>query len=280
MPRWLRILLVAAGAIVLAVLIRNVGAKTVADLLLRVGWAFPLVALLYLVHVCVRAFALWRTLTGARLRHVLHVRLSGEAVEMLTFTGPFLAEPAKGVMLTKYGVEQRDAIRAIATEYALYTVTSAWLGVLALSLLVSRGVLPAALHTPVLWIIAAMIVFTVAAAIAALVGWIPLTAARLAQVIGIELAGQALLVCEILITIRALGFPFSSLQSVIVEGAVKFISIAFFFVPGQLGAQESVYTLLFASLGLPGAIGLTMALVRRLRALIVAAIALAVTYAL
>ena len=280
MPRWLRLLLVAAGAVVLTMLIRNVGAKTVADLLLRVGWAFPIVALLYLAHVCVRAFALWRTVTGARLRDVLHVRLSGEAVEMLTFTGPFLAEPAKGVMLTKYGVSKADAIRAIATEYALYTVSSAWLAVLALSLLVSRGVLPPALHTPVLWIIAAMVIFTVGAAIAAIVGWIPLTATRLAQVVGIELTGQALLVCEILVTIHALGFPFSSLQSMIVEGAVKFISIAFFFVPGQLGAQESVYTMLFASLGLPGAIGLTMALVRRVRALIVAAIALAVTYAL
>ena len=38
---------------------------------------------------------------------------------------------------------------------------------------------------------------------------------------------------------------------------MKFISLAFFFVPGQIGAQESVSTLLFQSIGFPGTLGLT-----------------------
>ena len=112
-------------------------------MLARVGWRFAAAAAIYAVHVGIRAVALWRSLLDGPVRFadVLRIRLSGEAVEMLTFTGPFLAEPAKGVMLTKYGVAAGDAIRAIATEYAIYTVTSAWLAVLALSLLVSSGVL-------------------------------------------------------------------------------------------------------------------------------------------
>jgi Lysylphosphatidylglycerol synthase TM region len=278
MPRVLRFALVAAGGVVLAILVRQVGVRNVADLLARVGWAFPVVAALYFVHVCVRAAALWRcTQTDLRYRDVLRVRLSGEAVEMLTFTGPFLAEPAKGVMLTRCGVARGDAIRGVASEYALYTLTSAWMAVVALALLESSGVLPPAFHSPVLGIIAVMIAATVAAAVAALVGWIPMTVPRLGLVIAIELAGQALLAAEILVTVRVLGFAFSSLQSVMVEGAVKFISVVFFFVPGQLGASESVYTWLFTTLQFPAAIGLTMALVRRVRALIVAAVALVVT---
>jgi hypothetical protein len=183
------------------------------------------------------------------------------------------------------------------------------MAVVALSLLVARGVLPRGLDTPVTLVVVGMIAFTIGFGVAAwtgiglivpalrgigatrlatriepveriLVGFMHDRPARLAEVIGLELLAQALLAAEIFVTIRTLGYAFSSRQAVLVEGAVKFISIAFFFVPGQLGAQESVYTLLFQSLGLPGAIGLTMALVRRVRALIVAGIALAVTYAI
>jgi hypothetical protein len=49
------------------------------------------------------------------------------------------------------------------------------------------------------------------------------------------------------------------------------VAIAFAFVPGQLGASESVYALLADAIGLPPAAGLTLALMRRLRGLIVAA---------
>jgi hypothetical protein len=277
LSRLLRVAVFVAGVCVLIVLVRRVGATTIAGLLRQVGWAFAVVSALYFTHVCVRAAALWRCTPGLRYIDILRIRLYGEAVEMLTFTGPFLAEPAKGVLLTRHGVTRADAIRGVGTEYALYTLTSAWTAVFALSLLVSGGALAPALHKPVTYIIAIMIGATIVAAVAAVAGYVPLRAARGAQVIGIELAGQALLAAEILITVRVLGYSFSSLQSVLVEGAVKFISVAFFFVPGQIGAQESVYTLLFQSLGLPGAIGLTMALVRRVRALIVAAIALTVT---
>ena len=278
MRRLLRLALLAAGAAVLFVLVRTMGVATIAGLLRQVGWAFAVVSALYFMHVCVRAGALWRLTPTLRYRDVLRIRLYGEAVEMLTFTGPFLAEPAKGMMLTRHGISRVDAIKGVGLEYALYTLTSAWLAVFALSLLVSTGALPPALHTPVTYVIGGMIAVTIGAAIAALAGYVPLTASRGAQVIAIELVGQALLASEIFVTVRVLGFAFSSLQSVLVEGAVKFISVAFFFVPGQIGAQESVYTLLFQSIGLPGAIGLTMALVRRVRALIVAGIALAATY--
>ncbi|HZT76934.1 MAG TPA: lysylphosphatidylglycerol synthase domain-containing protein [Vicinamibacterales bacterium] len=278
--RLLRIALLVVGVAVLFVLVRNVGVATIAGLLRQVGWAFLVVSALYFTHVCVRAAALWRVTGGLRYRDVLRIRLYGEAVEMLTFTGPFLAEPTKGVMLTRHGLSRADAIRGVGLEYGLYTLTSAWMAVFALSLLVSTHALPAALHQPVLFVIGGMIVVTVAAAIAAATGRVPIGAARGAEVIAIEFLGQALLAAEIFVTVRVLGYAFTSLQSVLVEGAVKFISVAFFFVPGQIGAQESVYTLIFQAMGLPGAVGLTMALVRRVRALIVAAIALAVTYGL
>jgi hypothetical protein len=58
----------------------------------------------------------------------------------------------------------------------------------------------------------------------------------------------------------------------VIEGAVKYIGLAFAFVPGQLGAAEGVYAFLTGVLGLSTTAGLTLALVRRLRSVVVAAI--------
>ncbi|PYQ71813.1 MAG: hypothetical protein DMG01_25160, partial [Acidobacteria bacterium] len=112
--------------------------------LARVGWRFAAAAAIYAVHVGIRAVALWRSLLDGPVRFadVLRIRLSGEAVEMLTFTGPFLAEPAKGWLLRNRGVTTAAAFAAVITEYLLYTVVAAWLMVAALWLLLVRGVLP------------------------------------------------------------------------------------------------------------------------------------------
>jgi hypothetical protein len=95
--------------------------------------------------------------------------------------------------------------------------------------------------------------------------------ARLAEVLAIETAAHLLLVLEIWIVLAALGAFRSWNQPFIIEGAVKFVPIAFAFVPGQFGALEGVHALLAGAIGLPTAVGLTLALVRRMRGLLVAA---------
>jgi hypothetical protein len=51
--------------------------------------------------------------------------------------------------------------------------------------------------------------------------------------------------------------------------AVEFIDVAFFFVPGQLGAHEGLYSLIAAGMGVPPAAGLTLSLARRIRGVFV-----------
>ena len=314
MPRVRRALLLAGGATLLAVLVVRIGPGVIADMLRRVGWGFLAVSALYATHVAVRALALWRSLPITLLPYaaVLRVRLSGEAVEMLTFSGPFLAEPAKGWLLTRYGFSGADAYGSVALEYLLYTVVSFWMATVALAMLLARDVLPDTMHAPVVAIIVAMVAFTVAFFVAAvtgvglivpivrrvgaiagraradaaalridpvervLVGFMHNRPARLAEVLTIEAGAHALLALEIWVVVRALGFHLAPVDPFIIEGGVKFIGIAFFFIPGQLGASEGVYALLFGAIGLPAATGLTVALVRRIRALIVAGAALAV----
>lgn len=299
--RRLRLALLAGGVGVLVVLVNRIGGRVILAMLREVGWRFALVSLLYALHLAVRAAALWRSLPPGSLRYreVLAVRLSGEAVEMLTFTGPFLAEPAKGYLLKQRGIGGADAFGGVAVEYLLYTLVSSWMAAAALTILLARGVLPHAARQPIVGVVVAMGAFTAGCLWAAATGvglLVPtlraVGAARLAprvepvervlvtfmhahprrllEVVVIEIAAHALLVLEIWVVIAALGFEGGAVISFLMEGGVKFIGAAFFFVPGQIGASEGVYALLARAVGLPPAVGLTIALVRRVRALLVA----------
>jgi hypothetical protein len=93
---------------------------------------------------------------------------------------------------------------------------------------------------------------------------------RLCEVVGAEALSHILLAAEIAIVFHALGVSGRWDDALVFEGASKFIGAAFFFVPGQLGAQEGVYSVLAAALGAPAAAGLTLALARRIRGVIVA----------
>ena len=129
MTRIARLSLLVLGFSVMTVLVWRAGPRVVWAILVRTGWSFLSFLAIYGVHLTLRAAALWRTVLGGRLRFadVFRIRLAGEAVEMLTFTGPFLAEPAKGWLLTRRGLPAPNAFAAVVTEYLLYTVASSWL---------------------------------------------------------------------------------------------------------------------------------------------------------
>ncbi|MBI1874256.1 MAG: flippase-like domain-containing protein [Acidobacteria bacterium] len=279
----------------------------------HVGSAFLIVTGLYGLDLAVRAAALWRALPSRSLpfREVLRVQLSGEVAEMLTSTGPFLAEPLKGWLLKRDGISGAEAFGTVAIEYLLYTIVASWMTAVALSVLVARNVLPDATQPLVFGIIAAVVALTVAFLFAAVTGIgliVPIlrgaagvigdrasSAAkrfepvervlvaflhdrptRLLEVLLIEAGGHALLALEILVVTRALGHQIAAADPFIIEGAVKVIKAGFFFVPGQLGVSEGAYIFLFRAIGLPAAAGVTMALVRRIRALLVAGLGMAI----
>jgi hypothetical protein len=307
--RTVRVLLLVFGLSVVAFLIWGAGPRFVWAMLVRVGWSCLAVVGIYAVYVAARAVALWRTMLDGDVRFadVLRIRLSGEAVEMLTFTGPFLSEPAKGWLLMRRGLPTAEAFAAVVTEYLLYTVVSSCLAVIALWLLLARGTLPPAVRSGTVVIMGLTVAFFAAFAFAAITGIgliVPLLRvsrvvigtrraelaargftrveqaiirflhehhARLAEVLAIEAAAHLLLVLEIWIVLAALGSFRSWNQPFIIEGAVKFVPIAFAFIPDQFGALEGVHALLAGAIGLPTAVGLTLALVRRMRGLVVAA---------
>jgi hypothetical protein len=64
-------------------------------------------------------------------------------------------------------------------------------------------------------------------------------------------------------------------RALLLESASKFIGLAFFFIPGQVGASEGVNIVLFRAVGLSGAAGIGVALARRVRSALAAGAGLA-----
>ncbi len=297
----------ATGLAALVLIVWQIGASTIAGMIHRTGWSFFLVILIYAAHTALRGVALWQTLPASviPLRDVIAIRFGAEGLEMLTLTGPFLAEPAKAWLLHRRGLDGPEAFGAVAAEYLLYNLTAAWMAAAALSILLARGVLPRMLSVPAQGMLIAVATLTVGCVVAGVTGkglvapavrlvarlvaprHAEGTAARvqgaesvlvsvlhddprrLGAVLAVELASHALLALEIVVMLGALGFDAGVASAFIIEGGVKCIGAMFFFVPGQIGVSEGVYALLLPVLTLPAAAGVTIALVRRLRALAV-----------
>lgn len=99
--------------------------------------------------------------------------------------------------------------------------------------------------------------------------------ARFAAVTLLDVAAQALLVIELFWLLDALDVAAPRLFPFLIEASVKVIGIAFFFVPLQMGTAEGTYAVVFDVIGLPAAAGFALAVVRRVRSLVVASIGLA-----
>ena len=98
--------------------------------------------------------------------------------------------------------------------------------------------------------------------------------ARFAGILLIETASHALHILELYLIIRALELGAGIGTAVLIEGAAKFIGLAFFFVPGQVGASEGAHTIIFEVVGLPATAGFVVPFVRRIRGVVVAALGL------
>lgn len=300
------VVLVLAFA-VLAAIVYAMGPARVAALILASGWTFLWMVLLYSAHLALRAWILWRSLPPGRLSlvDVVRIRFAAEAVEMLTFTGPFLAEPAKGWMFVRRGVPLSDAAATIAFEYLMYTLIAANLALVGLTALLRRHAFAPAVRDPIVVLVVCLGVFTAAVVFAAItgIGLIEPSVRRIGPVLGqkradalvfrvraaekpllvllhgspsrfaeavcVETMAHGLFVLEVWLLFRSLGLGSHPAAPFIVEGSVKFINAAFFFVPGQLGAAEGVNAGIVAALGFAPAVGVALSLMRRARAAVV-----------
>ena len=311
----MRLVFLAIGVVVFIWLVIDLGPRAVVEMLGRIGWAAMPIALTYGAYQCVRALALRACVPVGgtlRFRDALWIRLSGEAVQFLTFTGPFLAEPAKAWLLKGRGLTAIEGFAATITEYLSYTFTAAVLSIAAIWWLLAHDALSGgnrAAGIVILGIMAGFLVSGTAAiylrvhllgAILERIARLPLVRRRLkpnmldvhrvedllldvmhdrpgrfATILATETVGHTLHILELFLIVRALELGAGVGTAVLIEGAAKFIGLAFFFIPGQVGASEGAHTIIFEAVGLPAVAGFTVPFVRRIRSIVVAAAGLA-----
>src|ERR671925_2180286 len=135
----LRLVLLCGGGALLVLLLWRLGPSEILDALGQVGWYFVPVLLLGGAHHAMRALAL-RTcvLRSGMLRYgdALAIRLSGEAVQSLTFTGPVLSQPTKAWLLEAHGLSLKEGFAAAITEYLICSFVTAAMSIAGLLYLV------------------------------------------------------------------------------------------------------------------------------------------------
>lgn len=310
-----RKLCVLLGTVFLVYLVWRLGPGEILQMIGQMGRHSLPIFVFFAAYQAARAAALRLSVLQPGLlgyRDALWIRFSGEAVQSLTFTGPFLAEPTKAWLLGRRGLTLREGFAATITEYLICTFVAAVMSVVALLYLKQRVELPSVVGGVATGLIWGMSVFLIASAIAIvlrvyLIGniiaglaWMGVLGGRLQPDMAwinrmedlllavlrdrparfgvialVEAGAQAFLVLEVFWVLRALDLVAPALYPLLIEAATKFISIAFFFIPMQMGAAEGTYTVVFDALGLPAAAGFTLAFIRRLRTLIVAGVGLA-----
>jgi hypothetical protein len=306
---YLRLLVPVAGVALLAVLFVQLGPSRILWLLQAIGWNLPVIVAIYASHECVRAVAVSRCLPAEHrppLRRLLWIRFMGESVRSLTHTGPFLAEPARAWMLAKQGVSGAHAYAASVSEFIANSTLSSLFTVVVLGFVLRTVTLsrPLTVLAEVLVGISLGYVVVVVIALAtrtyliggivARVGRLPRIGHRLrvdpaqvrkmedsimrvlrdnpattVQVVLLEIVAQIILVVELYWSIRSMGVPITLDGAATVEALTKLANVIQF-----VGATEGGYVVVFTWLGMAGAVGFTLSLVKRVRGLAVAALGL------
>jgi hypothetical protein len=301
----IRVVPLAMGLVLLSNVAARFGVRDILRLLADLRWSLLPVLALYAGHQASRAAALLlcvRTRTAFRFADAWWIRLSGEAVECLTFTGPLLSEPTKAWLLQRAGLQLSDGLAATLTEYLASMVAAAATAVVGVGYVLAQLHPVGPVRAAAIVVLVSMSVFlgilTAAAATRlriasslikalvrrtmprleaiedALIRITRETPRRFASIMLAEFAAQAFLALELWALLLSAHVPCSPMRAALMEGVIKFINAGWFVVPGQLGVAEGSYAVIFSVFGLASVAGVTLSVARRIRTLITALVGL------
>lgn len=300
---WLQAVAFLLGFALLVYVIHRVGIQPIFDALGRIGLGFFLILFINGLRHVFRTVAMSLSIAPEHrdfnFRHAFSVRLGGEAISFLTFTGPLLGEATKLAMLRRR-VPLAHGVPALVVDNLLYNLS---VGVFILSgacVMLGAYQLPAVVNYVLLVIAVSALLGILAVSFAAhkrvmLLSWMidrmgrfgfhpkVLTSRRnqiysleskvydfythrpgtFFAMIGINLLAHATSVAEVYFTLRMLGFSANVQASYVIESLTKVINFVFGFVPGTIGVYEGGTEIVLQTLGYAAATGVTLALVRK-----------------
>jgi hypothetical protein len=301
---FLNLTLAAVGGILLVITVRRVGWPLVQGSLASIGWWMLAVMALGGLRFAARARAWMVCAEGSALtfRRAFSATLAGDALGNLTPLGILASEPAKVYFIRK-DVETVPAVAAVASENAFYMASVLIMIGLGAMVFFSRADLSDALQLAAQGV---LLVVMAAAAIGiwvarrqpailsrlagAIAGWtgrgrtapdrlreleihfyamLRWPARRIAHVGLWEAAFHVAAVAEVFLVLRVLspGRPPTLLDAFVLETAGRLIVVVFKVIPYRLGVDEAGTALVARALALDPALGVALALLRRLRIL-------------
>lgn len=306
----LNIAIAVVGIGLLVVTVQRAGGwGAVVDGIASVGWWFGLVVLLGAFRMGCRARAWQAAAADPQLgfRDAFGAILAGDAAGNLTPLGALASEPTK-ILMARARISTVSSIASVAIENAFYIASVGMVLLAGTWILLQRADVPAGLEQISEALLVAIAVIGVAGLWAArtrpavvsrlapfitrlagrsdapadalreveerIYGVLQWPASRLAHVTWWEAVFHAGAVAEVWLVLRLLpgGDQMSLADAFLMESAGRFVTVAFKFVPYRLGVDEAGSGAVAQVLGLTAATGVTLALVRRLRIIVLNAI--------
>lgn len=300
---WLQGVAFLLGLALLVYVIRRVGVQPIFDALRRIGFGFFILLGISGIRHVLRTLAMRSAIDpnhrGFSFRHALSVRLGGEAISFLTFTGPLLGEATKVALLRKrvpivYGVS------ALVVDNILYNLSVVFFILSGAVVMLLSFELPSVVRYTLFGIAAISTLGILLAAWAAsrrvmLLTWTIDTFGRFGfhpraltsrrdhisdleshvydfyshrprsffAMIGFDLLSHVSSVVEVYVTLRMLGYSPFVHAAYVIESLTKVINFVFGFVPATIGVYEGGTEVILRTLGYAAATGVTLALVRK-----------------
>jgi phosphatidylglycerophosphate synthase len=307
-----RVAIALIGVALLAYLIRRAGPSRIVEGIASVGWGLALVIALAGVTHLVRTWAWRLTLVGVprrpAFRRMFALRLVSEASGQAGVLGQVFGDAWR---IAKLGEETplTSRIASVAVDRSLFTLSST---IVTIAGVASVPLLLQVSHRTAVYanIFAAVLIAIVFAAILAvkrrcgllsgpagalkrlgaigrwlegqretiqsvedrLLDFFHHSPAAFWQSFGLQIVGQATALLEVYLILRLMGCRAAVWSAVAIEGFTKLLNVIGLINPGNAGTYEGGNMLLAKLVGVGGTVGLTLGLIRRVRALVWAAV--------
>ncbi|HEX8746903.1 MAG TPA: ABC transporter permease [Pyrinomonadaceae bacterium] len=300
---WLHVVAFVLGLALLVYVINLVGVQPIFDALGRIGFGFFLLLAISGARHALRTLAMSTAVPKNHRRfnfsQAFAVRLGGEAISFLTFTGPVLGEATK-VALLKKRVPLTYGVTALVIDNILYNLSVVVFILSGACVMLWTYNLPPVVRYILLAIagISAFGIFVTAYLVHRRVKVLTGIVEKLARIgikpkavtsriehlyeletkvygfykhrpgaffsiIALDFLSHATSVYEVYATLRLLDFTPPVAAAYIIESLTKVINFVFGFVPATIGVYEGGTEIILQTLGFAAATGVTLALVRK-----------------
>ena len=285
--------------------------------IVNAGWGIALVCLLNIVRHCGRSFSMYLAVSpehrNFKYRSALFARFGGEAVNFFTFTGPFLGDATKAVLLRR-NTPLTESASAVILDNILYYISVVMMILAGVAVLVAKfGSSGSSMNEVLLAIVVVFFLLFVVFVVAVLKrpepfshvlrlferrGWAPVFVTKHADgirdveknvfqfyhdrrrdfflIFFTSVAVHMVSVLEVYFVLGFIGEEPNIANAFIIESLTKVINAVFGFIPGTIGVYEGGNGLILKTLHLGTAQGVALALIRRAGILFATAIGVVV----